>query len=116
MNKISNRFVSLNMQNVNNNNILNKNIVNQDILNKMLLDVMPNFTNSNTTNIVPLTIAESEKSNTSVDENTSPSKVTTVQDIVLNALKDKSMSGVRFEAKGRLTRRYTAARAVFKIR
>jgi hypothetical protein len=35
---------------------------------------------------------------------------------ILNKLKYKSMAGVRLEAKGRLTRRFTASRSVFKIK
>jgi len=35
---------------------------------------------------------------------------------VLLLLKHKSMAGVRLEAKGRLTRRFTASRSVFKIK
>jgi hypothetical protein len=35
---------------------------------------------------------------------------------VLLNLKHKSMAGVRLEAKGRLTRRFTASRSVFKIK
>jgi hypothetical protein len=35
---------------------------------------------------------------------------------VLMLLKHKSMAGVRLEAKGRLTRRFTASRSVFKIK
>ena len=35
---------------------------------------------------------------------------------VLNSLKSKTMGGVRLEAKGRLTRRFTASRSVFKIK
>ena len=35
---------------------------------------------------------------------------------VLNSLKHKSMGGVRLEAKGRLTKRFTASRSVFKIK
>jgi len=35
---------------------------------------------------------------------------------VLLLLKYKSMAGVRLEAKGRLTRRFTASRSVFKIK
>jgi len=35
---------------------------------------------------------------------------------VLNTLKHKSMAGIRLEAKGRLTRRLTASRSVFKIK
>jgi hypothetical protein len=35
---------------------------------------------------------------------------------LLKSLKNKSMAGVRLEAKGRLTRRFTASRSVFKIK
>jgi hypothetical protein len=35
---------------------------------------------------------------------------------VLLLLKHKNMAGVRLEAKGRLTRRFTASRSVFKIK
>ena len=35
---------------------------------------------------------------------------------VLNVIKQQVVSGVRFEAAGRLTRRLTAMRAIFKLR
>jgi len=35
---------------------------------------------------------------------------------LLKSLKNKSMAGVRLEAKGRLTKRYRADRAIFKVR
>jgi hypothetical protein len=35
---------------------------------------------------------------------------------ILNVIKQQVVSGVRFEAKGRLTRRLTAMRAIFKYR
>jgi len=37
-------------------------------------------------------------------------------DFILSSLKHKKMAGVRLEAKGRLTRRFTASRSVFKLR
>ena len=39
-----------------------------------------------------------------------------LMNFVLNSLKHKNMAGVRLEAKGRLTRRFTASRSVFKIK
>ena len=39
-----------------------------------------------------------------------------IKDFVLNSIKHKSMSGIRIEASGRLSRRITAARSVFKFR
>jgi hypothetical protein len=35
---------------------------------------------------------------------------------IFNSLKYKSIGGIRLEAKGRLTRRFTASRSVFKIK
>lgn len=39
-----------------------------------------------------------------------------IQKSILNCIKDKSISGVRIEAAGRLTRRLIAARSVFKLK
>lgn len=39
-----------------------------------------------------------------------------IQKNILNCIKDKSISGVRIEAAGRLTRRLTAARSIFKLK
>lgn len=39
-----------------------------------------------------------------------------LENLVLNSFKFKAITGVRLEAAGRLTRRFTASRAVFKIR
>jgi len=39
-----------------------------------------------------------------------------IQKVILNCIKDKSISGVRIEAAGRLTRRLIAARSVFKLK
>jgi Mitochondrial ribosomal protein (VAR1) len=44
------------------------------------------------------------------------SQKTNLLNYVLNTLKYKNMRGVRLEAKGRLTRRFTASRSVFKIK
>jgi hypothetical protein len=41
---------------------------------------------------------------------------TSLLDSVFLFLKNKSMAGVRLEAKGRLTRRFTASRSVFKVK
>jgi len=74
---------------------------NKDILNKLLLDV---FSNSSFV-----------KENQSVVSKNS-NKDITLLDFILNSIKHKNMAGVRLEAKGRLTRRFTASRSVFKIR
>ena len=36
--------------------------------------------------------------------------------IVLNNIKYKKVTGVRLEAAGRLTKRYTASRSIFKVK
>jgi hypothetical protein len=43
-------------------------------------------------------------------------RTTSLLNYILNSLKHKNMGGVRLEAKGRLTRRFTASRSVFKIK
>jgi hypothetical protein len=93
------------------NSVMGKYKTNEDTLNQLLLDM---FSNSSVTEKVgretslsPTLIAQSNiKANTS----------STIQDIVLNSLKHKSMAGARLEAKGRLTRRFTASRSVFKVK
>jgi hypothetical protein len=50
--------------------------------------------------------------NTNINTNTN----TNLLNYILNSLKHKNMGGVRLEAKGRLTRRFTASRSVFKIK
>ena len=44
------------------------------------------------------------------------SKKEDIQNVVLNCIKHKYISGVRLEATGRLTRRLTAARSIFKLK
>lgn len=63
-----------------------------DILNDTLLNSFPN------------------KALTSVD------KENYVKNTILNAIKYKKISGVRLEAKGRLTKRFTASRSLFKVK
>jgi Mitochondrial ribosomal protein (VAR1) len=74
-----------------------KNNYNNDILNKLLLDLFHNSPNGLNN--------EKDLDNKNL-----------LSDFVLNSLKYKSMAGARLEAKGRLTRRFTASRSVFKIK
>jgi hypothetical protein len=39
-----------------------------------------------------------------------------IYEIIFNSINYKNMAGIRLEAKGRLTKRYRADRAVFKVR
>ena len=43
-------------------------------------------------------------------------KYKSLNDIVLNNIKYKKVTGIRLEAAGRLTKRYTASRSIFKVR
>jgi hypothetical protein len=70
----------------------------KDILNKLLLNVFSDSSFKENNNITGANIKD------------------TLLDLILNTLKHKSMGGVRLEAKGRLTRRFTASRSVFKIK
>ena len=90
LNLLLNKFIS-------SNKIAN---LNNDILDNVLLNVFSN--SSFTTN------------NKSSKENMD--KKSSLLNFILKSLKNKSMAGVRLEAKGRLTRRFTASRSVFKIK
>ncbi len=75
---------------------------NKDILNQLLFGI---FKNSNFFKGI-----EQYKDNISI------SSTTSLSNYVLNSLKYKHIGGVRLETKGRLTRRFTASRSVFKIK
>jgi len=79
-------------------NLLDSKHPTKDILNNLLLDI---FNNSSY-----------DKEN---DKNTT-NKDNLLLNFIINSLKHKNMGGARLEAKGRLTRRFTASRSVFKIK
>ena len=84
---------------VNNLNLVDSNYYDKDVLNKLLLDL---FHNSSY-------VINKEDSKNKANSNL-------LLNFILNSLKDKNMAGARLEAKGRLTRRFTASRSVFKIK
>jgi len=71
----------------------------KDTLNNLLLDLFNDYSYINKEN----------------DENTA-NKSNLLLNFIINSLKHKNMAGARLEAKGRLTRRFTASRSVFKIK
>jgi hypothetical protein len=73
----------------------NNSVYNKDILHKLLLDLFQDANES----------SKIGNNNTSL-----------LLNLILNSLKYKNMAGRRLEAKGRLTRRFTASRSVFKIK
>ncbi len=83
------------------NSLLNKDIINNDPLNTLL------------SNIFPLTdnLQREIKSRWSIVK-----RSITLKSYILKSLKHMNMAGIRIEAKGRLTRRFTASRSVFKMK
>jgi hypothetical protein len=70
------------------------------------------FTKSNFSKKLEVSGSDNGKKYKSHEADLKPSLV----NYVLLLLKHKSMAGVRLETKGRLTRRFTASRSVFKIK
>ena len=99
-NKINIKELWVNKINSLNVNLLNSKYCDKDVLNKLLLDL---FNNS------------SYIKNIENNKNTA-NKSDLLLNFILNSLKHKNMAGARLEAKGRLTRRFTASRSVFKIK
>lgn len=66
---------------------------------------------NNDLNVLLKELYTSVLSNNSLDKN-----YTEMHDILFNTIKYKNMGGVRLEVKGRLTKRYRADRAVFKVK
>jgi len=89
INKIRNIYI---------NDMFNSHITKADPLNKLLIDFFPST------------------DNLEIDKNLSEDKNTiSLKNYVFKYLKHFKLGGVRIEAKGRLTRRYTAARSIFKL-
>ena len=98
-NKINIKELWVNKINGLNIDLLDSKYYNKDILNKLLLDLFEGSSYINKKN-----------NNGKYISNDS------LMNFILNTLMYKSMAGVRLEAKGRLTRRFTASRSVFKIK
>lgn len=81
------------------NSAISKYNINNDILDDLLLDILPSFTKRS----LPCRAEHDKNKSNPID-------------LVVNSLKYKTMAGARLEAKGRLTRRFTASRSVFKVK
>ena len=101
---------SLDKEKQNNKTLLNT----SDSLNKLLLGIFPNGQG------LPLFYLPSnlkeEASSKVAGIGKGPESEQTVERFLFNNLKHKAIGGVRLEAKGRLTRRFTASRSVFKVK
>jgi ribosomal VAR1-like protein len=100
------KFCLDHLKNLRVNSVINKYNTDKDTLDQLLLDILPSstFISGDCAN-TPLT-AYNENYINSYNP----------LDIVFNSLKNKDMAGVRLEAKGRLTKRFTASRSVFKVK
>lgn len=105
VNTIKERFGYINIKNLWNNRVKNLKInylldKNKDSFNQLLYGLFINF------NFL----------NKNIKTFDCYYKNTNLINYILNDLKYKSMAGVRLEAKGRLTKRFTASRSLFKIK
>jgi len=103
VNRIKEQYNKVDIKELWVNKVNNLNLINnedKDPINKLLLNL---FNNSSF-------IKEKEENLINIKRCKTPVS------FILNSLKYKNMSGVRLEAKGRLTRRFTASRSVFKIK
>ena len=83
---------------------------NQDTLNQVLLDYFPDK------NSFISRFAEKVSNTGLAEKNDKDSINDKAKAFVINSLKYKKLGGVRLEARGRLTKRFTAARSVFKLK
>src|ERR1700753_921549 len=95
-----NQYLINKIRNIYINSMFKNDNTNIDSLNNLLLDFFP----SNNLNI------EIKKRSSNIKG------VISLESFILRSLKHKKLAGVRLEAKGRLTRRFTAARSVFKVK
>ena len=94
---VDNKFINLNVS-----SIINKKNLFKDSLNKLLFDLYYKTT--------------FEKENKLNEVFTDKSYYLKIRDIILDNIKYKNMYGARLIVKGRLTRRYRADRAIYKIK
>lgn len=94
------------LKNLHINSVINKYNINNDTLDELLLDILPySRVMSDIQDKAPISTY-----------NENYTEIYNPLDLVINSLKYKTMAGVRLEARGRLTRRFTASRSVFKVK
>ena len=104
--EIADKFCLDHLKNMHVNSVINKYNKDKDTLDQLLLDILPSSTFiSGDKDKIPLTAYNENYINTY-----------NPLDIVFNSLKNKDLAGVRLEAKGRLSRRFTASRSLFKVK
>ena len=70
----------------------------------------------NTPTSSPLAFTQSAKASPSILKDMNASGFGKIYEIIFNSIKYKNMGGIRLEIKGRLTKRYRADRALFKVK
>jgi hypothetical protein len=84
-------------------------------LDKILLEELSESTANHP--LIQSNTNEEQVTNVHVSQSTNTKKnYTLIKNIIFNSIKYKNMGGIRLEASGRLTKRYRADRAVFKLR
>ena len=96
---VDNKFINLNVS-----SIINKNNLLKDSLNKLLFDLYYK------------TAFDGSPENKLNEVFTDKAYYLKIRDIILNNIKYKNMGGARLIVKGRLTKRYRADRAVYKMK
>jgi hypothetical protein len=113
INFLKERFAHISIKNLWANKVKNLSIGSSDFntkkdnINQLLKDI---FTNSNFSKRLKSKESYEEHNKTKININAR------LINYILSSLKYKNIGGVRLEAKGRLTRRFTASRSVFKIK
>lgn len=104
--EIVDKFCLDHLKNMHVNSVINKYNKDKDTLDQLLLDILPSST-----------FISGDKGKTPlIAYNENYINTYNPLDIVFNSLKNKDMAGVRLEAKGRLSRRFTASRSLFKVK
>jgi hypothetical protein len=91
-------------KNINISSIINKNNLSKDSLNRLLNSLF--LTSS----------SENKKIKKNLKVNSDKSSYLKIRDIILDNIRYKNMGGVKLRVKGRLTKRYRADRAVYKMK
>lgn len=92
-------------------------LVNKDSLNKLLLNIFPFKSRLSLLAVCPsFSSTHSVQLKPGMGQEPMHKRPISLRNYVLRSLKHINMAGIRIEAKGRLTRRFTASRSVFKMR
>lgn len=106
--------------------VINKYNTNKDTLDQLLLDILP-YSTVAASQDKSTCLSSEDKINSKNEGSSSDGKqhslynencadISNPLDLVISSLKYKTTAGVRLETRGRLTKRFTASRSVFKVK